>query len=69
MGNNTYSNIAGTETYQLNVGGIIILLNDVLYILLMRRNLSSIPALVGKGFEVYLVLRKLIIEKHGHVIF
>ncbi|KAF3792772.1 Retrovirus-related Pol polyprotein from transposon TNT 1-94 [Nymphaea thermarum] len=48
MGNNSYCDVMGIGTYRLNVGGTSVVLNEVLYVPSMRRNLVSVPALTGK---------------------
>lgn len=56
MKNNTYNDVIGIESYQLNVERTIINLNDVMYIFKMRKNLLSIPALTEKEFEVFFII-------------
>ncbi|KAF3790622.1 hypothetical protein EJ110_NYTH16182 [Nymphaea thermarum] len=70
MGNNSYCDIMGVGSYQLNVGDISVVLNEVLYVPSMRRNLVSVPALTGKGFEVRFVPKKVTMgKKHGRTMF
>lgn len=61
--NNTYSNVMCIGFYRLCVGGNNVLLTDVLFVPFIRRNLISISALNGKGFEVKFVSGKVIVEK------
>lgn len=37
MGNNTYSNVVDVGSYYLNVGGTVVVLNDILYIIQMKK--------------------------------
>ncbi|KAF3787757.1 Retrovirus-related Pol polyprotein from transposon TNT 1-94 [Nymphaea thermarum] len=69
MGNNFYRDVLGIGAYRLNVGGISVVLNEVLYVPSMRRNLVSVPALTGKGFEVRFIPRKITVGKHGRFMF
>lgn len=67
--NNTYSDIVGVRLYRVNVVGTIVLLNDVLYSLQVRRNLLFVYVLTRKWFGVHFILGKLTIGKHGLVMF
>uniref|UniRef100_A0A2N9F2S2 CCHC-type domain-containing protein n=1 Tax=Fagus sylvatica TaxID=28930 RepID=A0A2N9F2S2_FAGSY len=52
MGNNTYSDVLGEGRCKFFIGDSVIVLNNVLYVLSVRRNLISVPVLDEKGFEV-----------------
>ncbi|KAF3788080.1 Retrovirus-related Pol polyprotein from transposon TNT 1-94 [Nymphaea thermarum] len=58
MGNNSYCDVMGIGAYRQNVGGPSVVLNKVLYVPSMRRDLVSVLALTGKGFEVRFILGK-----------
>uniref|UniRef100_A0A2N9GRF0 CCHC-type domain-containing protein n=1 Tax=Fagus sylvatica TaxID=28930 RepID=A0A2N9GRF0_FAGSY len=59
MGNNTYSDVLGEGRCKFSIGDSVIVLNNVLYVPSVRRNLISVPVLDEKGFEVTM--------KSGHV--
>lgn len=67
--NNMYIDVICIGFYHLNIGRTIILLNDVLYIPKIRRNILSIPTLTRKELKLQFVLGKVTIGKYGRVIF
>lgn len=69
MGSNTYNDVMRIGIYQINIWGSNVLLTDVLYVLIMRRNLVLVSTLTNKGFEVYFIPGKVIMEKHGWFVF
>ena len=52
MGNNTYSDVLGEGKCKFFIGDSVIVLNNVLYVPSVRRNLIFVPMLDEKGFEV-----------------
>ena len=59
MGNNTYSDVLREGRCKFSIGDSVIVLNNVLYVPSVRRNLISVLVLDEKGFEVKM--------KSGHV--
>ena len=52
MGNNTYSDVLGKGRCEFFIGDSVIMLNNVLYVHSVRRNLISIPVLDEIFFEI-----------------
>uniref|UniRef100_A0A2N9IS84 Retrovirus-related Pol polyprotein from transposon TNT 1-94-like beta-barrel domain-containing protein n=1 Tax=Fagus sylvatica TaxID=28930 RepID=A0A2N9IS84_FAGSY len=63
MGNNTYSDVLGEGKCKFSIGDSVIVLNNVLYVPSVRRNLISIPVLDEKGFEVKMKSGRVFISK------
>ena len=63
MGNNTYSDVLGECMRKFSIGDSIIVLNNVLYVPSVCRNLISVPALDEKGFEVKMKSGRVFISK------
>uniref|UniRef100_A0A2N9J933 Uncharacterized protein n=1 Tax=Fagus sylvatica TaxID=28930 RepID=A0A2N9J933_FAGSY len=59
MRNNTYNDVLGEGRCKSSIGDSVIVLNNVLYVPTVRRNLISVSVLDEKGFEVKM--------KSGHV--
>jgi hypothetical protein len=63
MGNNTYSDVLGEGKCKFSIGDSVIVLNNVLYVPSVRRNLISVPVLDEKGFEVKMKYDRVFISK------
>uniref|UniRef100_A0A2N9FK26 CCHC-type domain-containing protein n=1 Tax=Fagus sylvatica TaxID=28930 RepID=A0A2N9FK26_FAGSY len=63
MGNNTYSDVLGEGRCKFSIGDSVIILNNVLYVPSVRRNLISVPVLDEKGFEVKMKSGRVFISK------
>uniref|UniRef100_A0A2N9EG19 Reverse transcriptase Ty1/copia-type domain-containing protein n=1 Tax=Fagus sylvatica TaxID=28930 RepID=A0A2N9EG19_FAGSY len=63
MGNNTYSDVLGEGRCKFSIGDSVIVLNNVLYVPSVRRNLTSVPVLDEKGFEVKMKSGRVFISK------
>jgi hypothetical protein len=63
MGNNTYSDVFGVGRCKFSNGDSIIVLNNVLYVPSVRKNLISVLVLDEKGFEVKIKSDRVFISK------
>ena len=63
MGNNTYSDVLGEGKCKFSIGDSVIVLNNVLYVPSVRRNLTSVSVLDKKGFEVKMKSGRVFISK------
>uniref|UniRef100_A0A2N9FQW6 CCHC-type domain-containing protein n=1 Tax=Fagus sylvatica TaxID=28930 RepID=A0A2N9FQW6_FAGSY len=63
MGNNTYSNVLGERRCKFSIGDSVIVLNNVLYVPSIRRNLIFVLVLDEKGFEVKMKSGRVFISK------
>uniref|UniRef100_A0A2N9FGY8 CCHC-type domain-containing protein n=1 Tax=Fagus sylvatica TaxID=28930 RepID=A0A2N9FGY8_FAGSY len=63
MGNNTYSDLLGEGRCKFSIGDFVIVLNNVLYVPSIHRNLISVPVLNEKGFEVKMKSGRVFISK------
>jgi hypothetical protein len=63
MGNNTYSDVLGEGRCKFSIGDSVIVLNNVLYVPSVRRNLIYIPMLDEKGFEIKMKSSRVFISK------
>ena len=63
MRNNTYSDVLGEGTCKFSIGDSVIVLNNVLYLSSVHRNLISVPVLDEKGFEVKMKSDRVFISK------
>uniref|UniRef100_A0A2N9EP82 Integrase catalytic domain-containing protein n=1 Tax=Fagus sylvatica TaxID=28930 RepID=A0A2N9EP82_FAGSY len=63
MGNNTYSDVLGEGRCKFSIGDSVIVLNNVLYVPSVRRNLISVPVLDEKSFEVKMKSGRVFISK------
>ena len=63
MRNNTYNDVLGEVKCKFSIGDSVIVLNNVLYMPSIRRNLISIPVLDEKGFEVKMKSGRVFISK------
>ena len=59
MGNNTYTDVLGEGRCKFSISDSVIVLNNVLYVPSVCRNLIFVPVLDEKGFEIK--------RKYGHV--
>uniref|UniRef100_A0A2N9G0N8 CCHC-type domain-containing protein n=1 Tax=Fagus sylvatica TaxID=28930 RepID=A0A2N9G0N8_FAGSY len=69
MGNNTYGDVLGEGKCKFSIGDSVIVLNNVLYVPSVRRNLISVPVLDEKGFEVKMKSGRVFISKGDISIF
>uniref|UniRef100_A0A2N9F562 Reverse transcriptase Ty1/copia-type domain-containing protein n=1 Tax=Fagus sylvatica TaxID=28930 RepID=A0A2N9F562_FAGSY len=69
MGNNTYSDVLGEGKCKFSIGDSVIVLNNVLYVPSVRRNLISVPVLDEKGFEVKMKYDRVFISKGNISVF
>ena len=63
MRNNTYNDVLGEGRCKSSIGDSVIVLNNVLYVPTVRRNLISVPVLDEKGFEVKMKSGRVFIKK------
>uniref|UniRef100_A0A2N9F1W8 CCHC-type domain-containing protein n=1 Tax=Fagus sylvatica TaxID=28930 RepID=A0A2N9F1W8_FAGSY len=63
MGNNTYSDVLGEGRFKFSIGDFVIVLNNVLYVPSVCRNLIIVPVLDEKGFEVKMKSGRVFISK------
>ena len=63
MRNNTYNDVLGEGRCKSSIGDSVIVLNNVLYVPTVRRNLISVPVLDEKGFEVKMKFGRVFIKK------
>ena len=63
MRNNTYNDVLGEGRCKSSIGDSVIVLNNVLYVPTVRRNLISVPMLDEKGFEVKMKSGRVFIKK------
>ena len=63
MGNHTYSDVLGEGRCKFSIGDSVIVLNNMLYVPSVRRNLIYIPMLDEKGFEVKMKSSRVFISK------
>ena len=63
MGNNTYSDVLGEGRCKFSIGDSVIVLNNVLYVSSVRRNLISVLVLDEKGFEIKMKSGRVFISK------
>jgi hypothetical protein len=63
MRNNTYNDVLGEDRCKSSIGDSVIVLNNVLYMPTVRRNLISVLVLDEKGFEVKMKSGRVFIKK------
>ena len=68
MGNNTYLDVEGVDSYRLDLEDSIMILKDVFYAPGIRRNLIFVPALIKNGLEVRFYNKRVFIGKDNEVL-
>ncbi len=63
MGNNTYSDVFGEGRCKFSISDSVIVLNNVLYVPSVHRNLIFVPMLDEKGFEIKIKSSRVFISK------
>ena len=63
MRNNTYSDVLGEGRCKFSISDSVIVLNNVLYVFSVRRNLISVLVLDEKGFEIKMKSGRVFISK------
>jgi hypothetical protein len=69
MGNNTYNDVLGESRCKFSIGDSVIVLNNVLYVPSVCRNLIFVPMLDEKGFEVKIKFGRAFISKGDIFVF